>query len=71
VNGRLERAARAGGAAPALAHYPLNKDFFTPSVLIGETQFLGTQRLAQHPKRRGETPDAGAHASLCPRACLR
>ena len=25
------------------------------AVLMGEVQFLGTQRLAQHPKRRGET----------------
>ena len=58
--GRTACRARAGGAAPALAHYPLNKDSVTPSVLIGEMQFLGTQRLAQqHPKRRGETSRRG------------
>ena len=45
------------------------------AVLIGEVQFLGTQRLGQRPKRRGETPPLrpchSRDISLCPRACLR
>ena len=33
------------------------------AVLMGEVQFLGIQRLAQHPKRRGETQAASAPVS--------